>query len=487
MLKVSLIQKENVKTVIINSKTDIQTLPEPKLKNNEIQEYEDVLGRLKGGIIIFDAINGGQYFTFQYINPVIEKSTGIKKENFIGAKLSQTIPKLKDLGITEILKNVYKTGITQKCDISIYKGDELVHWSENHFERLNSGKILNLHYNITNTKKSEQNYSDIFYNSIQGLAIFQEDHIVLVNNVLSQITGYSPDEIYNMDTNDLNKLFWENAGIGNLQKCVYDLLTGKEISKQREFSFTRKNGEKGWLHCYSVRIDYKDKPAVQIAFIDITPRVKAKKQLEEALNEKELLMHEMNHRVKNNLQIITSLLNLQSRYEKDYDPQEIIRNTKSRIKSMAITHEKIYRSSDFRCINMKKVFTQFAEEILNIYDVKGTITLNIDVDDLEIEMDTSVPLILIINELLTNSIKYAFPTKEHGTINLTLKNQEDNLILTYSDNGIGIPETIDINNPKTLGLTIINSLTSQIDGTIELTRNPGTTYTIKESNCKKET
>ncbi|MEN6574501.1 sensor histidine kinase, partial [Methanobacterium aggregans] len=99
------------------------------------------------------------------------------------------------------------------------------------------------------------------------------------------------------------------------------------------------------------------------------------------------------------------------------------------------------------------------------------------------------PLLLIINELLTNTIKYAFPHNEKGTINLTLKSQENNLILTYFDNGIGIPETIDIHNSKTLGLTLINSLTSQINGTLQLTKNPKTTYTItfKEQKYKKRT
>ena len=466
----------------------ILTYPTPEMNFMTYwNEYEEIFKNIQNGIIIFKPINNGENFIVQYCNPAIISSIPRNREKLIGKKITELFPKVNETGFLKSIREVNKTGKPCNFDMIINEDNKLRHWSENHLSKLSSDNILLVHNRITELKKYEELYLDTINNSEHAIAIFQKNHIKLINNKFSQITGYSPEEIYNMTPKDINKIFSENQT--NNIKCLNELITGKEISKQKEFIFTHKNGEKRWLSCHSIRTNHNNQPAVQITLIDITERVKAQKELKKALAEKELLMREMNHRIKNNLQIIISLLSLQSNYETSSDPHEILRKTQSRIKSMALTHEKIYKSSDLEHINIKRAFNKFTEEIFNIYNVNKTITLNMDVEDLEIETDTLTPLLLIINELLTNTIKYAFPHNEKGTINLTLKSQENSLILTYSDNGIGIPETIDINNPKTLGLTLITSLTSQINGTLQLTKNPKTTYTItfKEQKYKKRT
>lgn len=222
---------------------------------------------------------------------------------------------------------------------------------------------------------------------------------------------------------------------------------------------------------------------------DITEIKNYERKLTAAIDEKELLLREVHHRVKNNLQIITSLINLQSIRETK-NPDDTLRNIQSKIRSMALIHEKLYQSPELTRVNIKEYIKTFTVDVFNLYDVKyDKINLNTEMEDLEVGIDTAIPLGLIINEILTNVIKYAFPQDEKGIIKIRLYSQEKNIILEIGDNGIGMPETVNIENPETLGLTIISSLTTQLDGTLKLTKNPGTSYkiTFKEQHYKKRT
>lgn len=491
-----------------NSKT--QTLHVPKIFvdssmnfSREIQEKDEidswnpkeVLGHLKGGIIVYDVLDHGQDFVISCINPKIEKVTGLKKEDVVGKKITQLSPELAELGFLEILRDVNDNGTSKKCDVNVYENNELIHWSKNHFERLNSGKILSIHYDITNLKKSDEKYDKLFNNSTQGLAVLQNNHIILANNTFSKLICCSLDKIYSMSPTELNELFF-NEKEDNLWKCVHELSEGKEISKQREFSVEHKDGRKQWLHCYAVQIKYHGRPAIQILFDDITERIesrealkKSEKELKIALDEKELLLREVHHRVKNNLQIIMSLISLGSRYEKG-NPDDILNDTQSKIRAMALIHEKLYQSPNLTHVNIKEYIKSFIIDIFRLYDVNNNqITLKTGLEDIELNIETAIPLVLIINEIITNIIKYAFPQNQKGTIEIHLYSQIDQIVLKISDNGIGIPETINIENPETLGLTVIKALTTQLDGTIQLEKNPGTTYTItfKEQKYKKRT
>ncbi|KAF5029196.1 PAS fold protein [anaerobic digester metagenome] len=241
---------------------------------------------LKVGIILYDILDNGQDFTISYINPIIEKITELKKEDVIGNKITQISPELAELGFLKILRNVNDTGTSKKCDLTVYEKDELIHWSRNHFEKLSSGKILSIHYDITNLKKSDERYDKVFNNSNLGLAIFQNKHIIQANNAFSQLTGFPLDKIYNMSFIELNELFF-NDDKYDLGHCVNDLTSGKEISKQREFSIKHEDGSKQCLHCYAVQINYHGKPAIQISFDDITERIKTREALKKS--EKELI------------------------------------------------------------------------------------------------------------------------------------------------------------------------------------------------------
>jgi PAS domain S-box-containing protein len=202
-------------------------------------------------------------------------------------------------------------------------------------------------------------------------------------------------------------------------------------------------------------------------------------KLKKSLMEKELLLKEIHHRVKNNMQVISSLINLQSGYLKDKTAQEALKESQVRIMSMAMIHDNLYRSDEVTGIEFKEYIDHLTKNLLYTYNVKmGKIEIDIQAKDIFIDFDTAIPCGLIINELVTNSIKHAFPDDKKGVITIRLVQDQDQYYLTISDNGVGIPPEMDVKHSETLGLLLVNSLVGQLEGSLEVTRNRGTTFHI---------
>ena len=214
---------------------------------------------------------------------------------------------------------------------------------------------------------------------------------------------------------------------------------------------------------------------------DITERKKAQEQIEKALKEKEVLLREVYHRVKNNMQIITSLLNLQSRYARDGEDREMFRESHNRIKSMSLVHEKLYQSKDLTTIDFKEYIKDIAKGLFQSYGAnKGKIALVMDINNIALDINNAIPCGLIINELLTNSLKHAFPEGKEGEIKIAVHSMNENTIdLVVGDNGIGISEDVDFRTTKSLGLQLVTMLAeNQLHGEIILDRSKGTEFTI---------
>jgi two-component sensor histidine kinase len=173
------------------------------------------------------------------------------------------------------------------------------------------------------------------------------------------------------------------------------------------------------------------------------------------------------------------LINLQSNGIKDQEDLEIFRESQSRVKSLAIIHEKLYQSADFASINFKEYIQSLVSYLLSYYS-KTNITVDIDVEkDLVLNMDTAVPCGLIINELVTNSIKFAFPEEKTGKIYIRLNQEDGSLILIIGDNGIGLPDGMDFETSQKLGLQLVKTLTDQLEGTVQYNGEYGTEFKIK--------
>jgi len=202
-------------------------------------------------------------------------------------------------------------------------------------------------------------------------------------------------------------------------------------------------------------------------------------ELVSSLYEKEVLLKEINHRVKNNLQIISSLLNLQSREINDEQALNSFRVSQDRIRAMAMVHEKLYQSDDLAKIDFGEYVEDLSADLGSAYGLYiRNIKLKIDVENLFLGIDIAIPCGVIVNELVSNSLKHAFPSGRSGEINISFRLVDHQYTMTFKDDGVGFPENLNIGEPSTLGLTIVDALTGQLGGTIKFSRNGGSEVQI---------
>lgn len=214
--------------------------------------------------------------------------------------------------------------------------------------------------------------------------------------------------------------------------------------------------------------------------LDITEKKLANEQIHNSLQEKEVLLKEVHHRVKNNLQVISSILNLQSSYVKDQSTLNILKESQDRIKSMAFIHESLYQTKDFSSINFSEYVVNLSQNLLHSYSsLEHEIKLNLDIQNVFLNLDLAIPCGLIINEIVSNALKYAFvDKKEDAEIMIKMHLIGENLHLQIKDNGVGLPKHIDYRNTESLGLQLVVTLVDQLNGNIELESTQGAHYNI---------
>jgi PAS domain S-box-containing protein len=212
-------------------------------------------------------------------------------------------------------------------------------------------------------------------------------------------------------------------------------------------------------------------------------RIMGVEKIESSLKEKEVLLKEIHHRVKNNLQIISSLLNLQSGYIKDKDSIEIFKESQNRVRSMALIHEKLYQSKDMSQIDFSEYVSELVSNLFSSYSLNSAlITLHQNINDILLEIDIAINLGLIINELVSNTFKHAFPEGRKGNLYISIKKDEHKYELIIEDDGIGFSSEIDFRKTESLGLQLIITLVEQIGGEIFLFSDNGTKFVIKFNN-----
>ncbi len=244
--------------------------------------------------------------------------------------------------------------------------------------------------------------------------------------------------------------------------------------------FKRKNGD--WVHIEGMVTNLLQNPNVN-AFVanfrNVTERIIGEERLRRSLQEKEILLKEVHHRVKNNMQVISSLLNLQANAVKDRSSAAMLRESQHRVKSMALVHEILYQSRDIASVNFSKYVKQLVASLQQSYGARGAdVTIVVQVAAVSFDIDKAIPCGLIINELVSNAVKYAFP-KRKGTITVSLtKNRRRAFVLTVKDDGIGFARTGVPRSAASLGLNLVQALTDQLKGTLEITNKRGSTIVI---------
>jgi PAS domain S-box-containing protein len=211
---------------------------------------------------------------------------------------------------------------------------------------------------------------------------------------------------------------------------------------------------------------------------DITERVKAEEQIRNSLEEKEVLLKEIHHRVKNNLQVVSSLLSLQSGNPRAGPVRELFTESQNRVTTMALIHEKLYQSPDLSRIDFADYVGSLTGNLFHSYGVDaGRIALTVDVDG-ELDIELAIPCGLIINELLSNSLKHAFPGQRNGTVLIRFHRHGDSFVLHFADDGVGLAASVDFRRTESLGLQLVTTLTRQIGGMIERLPRGGTCFEI---------
>ena len=326
---------------------------------------------------------------------------------------------------------------------------------------------------------SEEKFRKLFNNANDAIFLHQltDDGVsgkfVEVNSVASKILGYTHEELLNMSPRDIEDMESE-YGTNKMGELVgKDKITFETILISRD---CRKIPVEINSHIFTLN---HDKLSLSIAR-DITERKKMEEEIQVSLKEKEMLLREIHHRVKNNLMIISSLLNLQSRYIKDKDVLNVFKDSQNRARSMALIHDRLYQSSHLKSINIGDYILNLASDLFRIYSIDpDQVELNFHLEDVMMDINTMIPLGLIVNELLSNCLKHAFPNDRSGKIDIDFHGENDGYQLTVADDGVGFPENLDYRNTPSLGLRLVNILADQIDGEIELKQDKGTQFTIE--------
>jgi PAS domain S-box-containing protein len=328
-------------------------------------------------------------------------------------------------------------------------------------------------------RESEEKFRTMVETSIQGIFIFQDFQLVYANEAIAQITGYSIKELLSLPMEKVQAIIHPDD-----QEMIWgrlaDRLAGKDVPSRYEFRLIRKDKKTLWLEVVVSRTEFQGKPAVQGAVIDITDRKKADEQIKMSLREKEVMLREIHHRVKNNMQIILSLLRIQSRTVKDRGTREMFKQSQNRIRSMALIHEALYKSKNLAIIDISDYVSRMATHLLSIYrEDLGEIEINQEAKGVFLDINRAIPCGLIISELVSNCLKHAFPQKKPGKITIRMtRDKKDRCSLTVKDNGIGLPEALDFKDADTLGLQLVTDLVQQIKGSIVLNKAHGTEFIV---------
>ncbi len=289
-----------------------------------------------------------------------------------------------------------------------------------------------------------------------------------VNPACLQTLGYSEEEL-------ISKPFIEFVHPDDRQATLEEMARQlqKSFSLDFENRYLCKDASVRWL---SWRASYnKDEGLTYATARDITIRKQVEEQMRQSLREKETLLKEVHHRVKNNLAVISSLLNLQAKQIKDDSLKAMFDESQQRIKSIALVHEKLYRSQDLSRINFSDYIATIIGELRSSYRTGAReIGVTISTDDISLDIDTAIPCGLIINELVTNALKYAFPANSSGKVGVSVTESDTFYTLTVKDNGIGLPPGFDHTRTGTLGLQLVEALTRQLGGTLQIRAEGGT-------------
>ena len=484
----------------------IQDITELKKSEEKIRKLADIV-ESSNDAITTESLNG----IITSWNKGAEQVYGYSAEEVLGKPIS-------------ILEPPTLTGESERLGEMIKQGERVSHYETLRLRK--DGKIINVSLNlspvfdtfekltaisaitrdITESKRaeeklreSEEKYRNIVETASEGVLITDDKAMITyANKKMTDMSGYSLEE-------GIGRPIWDF--ISEESKAIAKLNLERRrqgINGSYELKLIRKDGSPLWVFINAKSLF--DKDGRFVGSLSMLTDITKRKEAEETLANIEIARkQEIHHRIKNNLQIISSLLDLQAekfnnrKDIKDSEVLEAFRESQDRVFSIALIHEELSKGGNIDLLNFSQYIKDLAENLLVTHRLGNTdVGLNTDIEEnIFYDIDTAIPLGIIVNELFSNSLKYAFKGKDKGEIQIRLQRNENvdrisngyksDFVLTVSDNGIGIPDNFDIKNLDSLGFQLVASLVDQLDGEFELKRNNGTEFTMKFTVTEKET
>jgi PAS domain S-box-containing protein len=369
------------------------------------------------------------------------------------------------------------------------KGDQL-HVLENRFERLTE-EVLEAREIIKN--EAEEQTRLIVNRAFDAIIAADEKSIITTWNPQAEgIFGWRSEDVMGKKITDtIIPPQYRSSHLKGV-KHFLDTGEGQMLSRRIELTALHRDGHEFPVEISVASALSRDKHIFIAIIRDITERKKAEDKIQASLREKEVLLREIHHRVKNNMQIIYSLLRLQSRETDEKKEVDMLLESQNRIRSMSLIHEKLYQSEDLAHIDFSEYIGDLTKELFRSYRFNtDKLVFKADIEDAIIGVDTAIPCGLIINELVSNSLKHAFPGGREGEIQIALRRvdglesgtqheKSEMFELTVRDNGIGMPEEMDFRNSESLGLRLVSTLSeNQLQGEIQLNRGEGTEFQVR--------
>lgn len=325
-------------------------------------------------------------------------------------------------------------------------------------------------------KESEERWQRLVENNPEPVQIVQDGEIVFINQAGAKLYGASePDELLGKTITD----FSHPDTVAQIEERKQKLENQENIDPFVH-KIKRMDGSERYIEAHSIPITYQNKRAIQTVIHDITEQKEKEQVIKNSLDEKEMLLKEIHHRVKNNLAVISGLLELQTMNTDDEGTLDTLRDSQHRIQSIAMIHEKLYQSEALLDIGFDTYMKELVESIGKTYSSGDReIDIEYDLDSVSIDLDQAIPCSLIVNEIIVNCYKHAFHTIDDGKINIESNFNSPELTIKIEDNGIGLPEDFDINTQQSLGMTLIQTLARQLEGEVSFSSSDGSGTTFE--------
>lgn len=329
---------------------------------------------------------------------------------------------------------------------------------------------------VTDRRRADERFRALLESAPDAMVIVNDrGNIVLVNSQAERVFGYSRSQLLGQPVESLMPERFRGAHTAHRER-FFQAPGVRPMGVGLELFGLRRDGSEFPVEISLSPLQTEEGVLISSAIRDISERKRAERLLD-SLNEKELMLKEIHHRVKNNLAVISSLFYLQSTYTQDERTLRLLKESQDRVRSMALVHESLYRSENLAAIDFAAYARDLSDRLMHNYAQPSSgIRLETTLESFPIGIDLAIPCGLILNELITNALTHAFPANARGEVRIGLRRNPDGVCeLSVADSGIGVPEDLAIESCSTLGLRLVRSLTRQIGGRFELRRTePGT-------------